>query len=111
MMNSDNIEASGVSVSDLPYLEHLKKDLELKRDLVGAEYGLKSAELAILGTEWERTSAECLDVLEKIDYINKEYVTKEYNEGFNDLELPVCNPVQRVASHSYVYKPIKGEIK
>ena len=88
-MNSDNIEAGGINVSDLPYLEHLKVDLELKATLVDAEYGVKVAESAILLEEYDRTSKELDDVMDRIEYINNEYVEKKYYSGFGDQSVAI----------------------
>ena len=85
-MNSDKIEAGGINVSDLPHLEHLLKDLNLKADLIRAEYDVKVAEAEILSEEYKRTEIKCSYIQEKIEYMHTEFDTKQYNDGFKDVD-------------------------
>ena len=71
-MNSDKVNYQILKQEDLPYLEELLLDSELKLGLVCAETAVKCAERLILSNECNKIKCDCTVLQEQIEYLREQ---------------------------------------
>ena len=76
-MNSDKVNYQMLKQEDLPYLEELLLDSELKLGLVCAETAVKRAERLILSNECNRIECDCTVLQEQIEYLREQEQEQE----------------------------------
>ena len=76
-MNSDKVNYQMLKQEDLPYLEELLIDSELKWGLVEAETAVKCAEYHILNNECNRIECDCTVLQEQIEYLREQEQEQE----------------------------------